>query len=74
MVMVGDETNDAAMDFIEGLHEIYDLREKDLKMSAAQREVAAVNRLIEREQKEENPPVKKIEINFWPLTPEQKAR
>ena len=74
MVTVGDEENDAAMDFIEGLHEIYDLRKEDLKTAAAQREVAAENRRIEKEQEVENPSVKKIEINFWPLTPEQKAR
>jgi hypothetical protein len=74
MVTAGDEENDSAMDFIEGLHEVYDLRKEDLKIAATQREVASENRRIEKEQEAENPSIKKIEINFWPLTPEQKAR
>ncbi|MEJ6581049.1 MAG: hypothetical protein QNL33_15930 [Akkermansiaceae bacterium] len=74
MVIAGDEENDAAMDFIEGLHEIYDLRGQDLKIAAANREIAAERRRIEKKQDAENPSVKKIEVNFWPLSPKQKAR
>lgn len=74
MVTAGDETNDAAMDFIEGLHEIYDLRKQDLETAAVQRQVAAENLRIEKMRDAQAPVVKKLEVNFWPLTPEQKAR
>lgn len=69
VILSGNEVSKSALDFIEGIHAIYDSKKDALQLSVAERKRKAKDQnsmLIKAPQR--------IELNFWPLTPEQKKR
>ncbi len=66
MVMKGDEENDAAMEFIEAIHDLYDEHRPELMKAWRERKKNHHIYLRKQEELRLNPPPKKdIIINYW---------
>ena len=66
MVVVGDEKNDEAMEFLEAIHDLYAVEETRLKTAYEQRKVNWKIRAEKEAELRKNPPAKPdIIINFW---------
>ena len=66
MMVKGDEKNDAAMDFIEAIHDLYDEHRDKLVKASREREKNRQAYLKRQEQLKNNPPPKPdVIINYW---------
>jgi len=66
MVVVGDEKNDEAMEFLEAIHDLYAVEETRLKTAYEARKINWKIRAKKEAELRKNPPPKPdITINFW---------
>ena len=73
MLMEGDGQDEASMDFMEAIHDLYEGEQQRLVAAHAEREKNRVIRVLEEERLRLNPPPKPdVIVNYWKKAPEPK--